>query len=50
MPEDNLMCLCGWIGARQELVCIDGDEDSFTYCPDCNNSDDLELEKECVDV
>jgi len=46
MSEDNLMCSCGWIGLRQELVSIDGDDNSFIYCPNCSKSDELESEED----
>jgi hypothetical protein len=46
VSEDNLMCGCGWIGTRQELVSKESDDNSFIYCPDCQDADDLESEEE----
>ena len=46
MSEDNLMCLCGWGGTRQELVSVPDDDNAFIYCPDCKSSEDLEEEDE----
>ncbi len=44
MSEDNLMCECGWIGHRNELVSTDEEPDLFLHCPDCEQSDGLECE------
>jgi hypothetical protein len=46
MSEDYLMCSCGWVGTRQELVSIDRDSKSFIYCPGCKKTDELESEEE----
>ena len=44
--EDNLMCSCGWIGHRMELVCTDEKPDEFIHCPDCFSAEELEEESE----
>jgi hypothetical protein len=46
--NDNLMCECGWVGLRDELVCNnetgESDDNLFVFCPDCGEKDNLESE------